>query len=171
MQLIKDTTLDAYKELAEKIPFVEAFTVSNCGAPFHSCYSLAAHVGTDHTCSCIRMLNHECRRCIYTYCNPNTSTLTPTPTNIFTLAPSHTLHTNSRTQGLSQDTSHNTPSHSPLLPQALQVCLQGPLESLLLLDRLLYLKSTPLMTAQLVPLFSDLISPRNVALVGVRRDQ
>lgn len=63
------------------------------------------------------------------------------------------------------------PLSTPLFPQALQVCLQGPLESLLLLDRLLFFEAAPLTTAQLVPLFSDLISPRNVALVGVKGDQ
>ena len=62
--------------------------------------------------------------------------------------------------------------------QALQVCLQGPIESLVLLDRLLYVEehftiqmeklkqdnAIP-MTVRLVPLFDDFVSPRNVALV------
>ena len=49
--------------------------------------------------------------------------------------------------------------------QSLQVCLQGAIESLVLLDRLLYLKEHGI-GAKLEPLFDDAISPRNVAIAS-----
>ena len=48
--------------------------------------------------------------------------------------------------------------------QALQVVMQGPLESLVVADRLVFLRERGF-SPQPVPLFDDLISPRNIAIV------
>ena len=50
------------------------------------------------------------------------------------------------------------------LSQALQVCMQGAMETLLLGDRLTFLRECGL-SPSLVPLFDDLVSPRNIAIV------
>ncbi|CAI8034380.1 hypothetical protein GBAR_LOCUS19364 [Geodia barretti] len=47
---------------------------------------------------------------------------------------------------------------------ALQVCMQGAMETLLLADRLTFLREHGL-SPILLPLFDDLVSPRNIAIV------
>lgn len=53
------------------------------------------------------------------------------------------------------------------LMQALQVCMQGVLESLVLLDRLVCMQEWGV-RAELLPLFDEVLSPRNMALVGYK---
>ena len=48
--------------------------------------------------------------------------------------------------------------------QALQVAMQGLLESLVVVDRLLFLRERGFSPLP-VPLFDDLVSPRNIAIV------
>lgn len=52
---------------------------------------------------------------------------------------------------------------------ALQVMLQGVLESLILRDRLQYLEEKGI-KAHLVKAFDDYISPRNIAIVAFKND-
>ena len=49
--------------------------------------------------------------------------------------------------------------------QCLQVILQGVLESLILVDRLIFLKECEL-HAEIIPVMDDFISPRNIAIVA-----
>lgn len=51
--------------------------------------------------------------------------------------------------------------------QALQVCLQGVMEALVLVDRWTFLMENKL-SVDLVPVFDDTISPRNMALLVSR---
>ena len=47
------------------------------------------------------------------------------------------------------------------------MCMQGALESLVLLDRCMYLRERGV-KAELVPVFDEVTSPRNVALLAFR---
>jgi len=50
-------------------------------------------------------------------------------------------------------------------PQALQVCMQGILESLIVIDRLMFLQENRL-TPDVIPVFDEDISPRNLAILA-----
>ena len=49
--------------------------------------------------------------------------------------------------------------------QALQVSMQGPLEELILKDRLTFLREAGLKDCTLTPVFKTQISPRNLAII------
>ena len=49
--------------------------------------------------------------------------------------------------------------------QALQVCMQGILESLIVIDRLMFLQENRL-TPDVIPVFDEDISPRNLAILA-----
>ena len=51
--------------------------------------------------------------------------------------------------------------------QGLQVSIQPVLESIILIDRIIFLREAGI-GAKLVPIFEDHISPRNLAIVAIK---
>jgi hypothetical protein len=60
--------------------------------------------------------------------------------------------------------------HYPALYYALRLAMAPAIESLLLLDRLLFLREQPGVAAAAIPLFDPRVSPRNFVLAAYRRD-
>lgn len=59
--------------------------------------------------------------------------------------------------------------HTLIVWTALQMVIAPCLESLLVMDRALYVSEHPGVTCDIVPLFDPVTSPRNLALVVRRR--
>ena len=124
---------------------------SHTPIPTHTSHH--THITHSHTHPHITSHTH------HTLPYPPTPTHTPHHTS-HTPIPTHTPHHTSHTHP------HTTHTHITCT-QALQVCMQGVLESLVLLDRRSFLKEHQL-AADLVPVFDDNISPRNMALLATR---
>jgi|LauGreDrversion2_3_1035106.scaffolds.fasta_scaffold478774_1 hypothetical protein len=63
---------------------------------------------------------------------------------------------------------HDQRWHLPAVYYALRLAVAPAIESILLLDRLLFLRQLPGVEAEVIPTFDPLISPRNYVIAARR---